>query len=43
MGGGFFKQTWIPITQKCFVLSLVEIGSGKEHFLKFCQCVFAIL
>ena len=25
--GPSFEQTWISITQRCFVLSLVEIGS----------------
>ena len=36
-GGPSFKQTWIPITLECFVLSLVEIGPVilKNTILKF--------
>ena len=42
--------SWIPITQECFVLSLVEIGPvvlSKKIFFKFrqlmCFCYFVII
>ena len=39
-----FKQTWIPITQGCFVPSLVESGPVvlKKKIFKVGQCIFAI-
>ena len=39
-----FEQTWIPITQECFVPSLVEIGPMvfKKKIFKLLQCIFAI-
>ena len=42
--GPSFEQTWFPITQGCFVPSLVEIGSVvlKKKILKVGQCIFAI-
>ena len=39
-----FEQNWIPVTQECFVSSLVEIGVvvlEKKSFYFF-QCIFAI-
>ena len=42
--GPSFEQTWVFITLKCFVLSLVEIGSvvPEKKIFKFRQCIFAI-
>ena len=41
--GPSFKQTVIPFTQGCFMLSLVEIGPViLEKILKFRQCIFTI-
>ena len=42
--GPSFDQIWIPITQGCFVPSLVEIGPVvlKKKIFKVCQCIFAI-
>ena len=41
---GSHLQTWIPFTQGCFMLSLIEIGPGvlEKKIFKFCQCIFAI-
>ena len=39
-----FEQTWIPITQGCFVPGLVESGPVVlEKDLNFRQCIFAFL
>ena len=38
--GPSFEQTWIPITQGCFVPTLVEIG--PVVLSKVRQCIFAI-
>ena len=40
-----FTQTWIRITQKCFVSSLVEIGPVvlDDKVLKFCQQILYYL
>ena len=41
--GSSFEQTWIPITQGCLVLSLIEIGPVVlKKIFKVCQCIFAI-
>ena len=42
--GSSFERTWIPFTQGCFVLSLVEIGPLvlEKKILKFRQCIFAV-
>ena len=42
--GPSFEQTWIPITQRCFVSILVEIDhvALKKNF-KVHQCIFDIL
>ena len=42
--GTSFEQTWILFTQEWFVQSLIEISSvALEKFVKFPQCIFAIL
>ena len=40
-----FEQIWISFIQKCFVPSLVEIGTAvlEKKIFKFCLCIFAIL
>ena len=41
--GPSFRQSWIPITQGCFVPCLVEIDPlVLEKIIKFRQCVFVI-
>ena len=42
--GPLFEQTWVLISQECFVPSLVEIGlfSSGEEIFEFRQCIFAI-
>ena len=42
--GPSFEQIWIPITQGCFVLSLVEIGPVvfKKNIFKVRQRIFPI-
>ena len=42
--GPSFEQTWIPITQGCFVPSLDEIGPVvlENTIFKVRQCLFAI-
>ena len=42
--GPSFEQTWIPISQGCFVPSLVEIGPVvlEKKIFKIGQCIFAI-
>ena len=42
--GSSFEQTWILLTQGCFVPSLVEIGSVvlEKKIFKFRKCIFAI-
>ena len=42
--GPSFEQIWVPITQGCFVPSLVEIGPVvlMKKIFKFWQCNFAI-
>ena len=44
LGGPLFEETLIPVTQGCFVPSLVEIGSValEKKIFKFHQCIFAI-
>ena len=40
-----FEQIWIPITQECFVPSLVEIGTLilEKKIFRFLQFIFAFL
>ena len=42
--GPSYEHTWIPITQECFVLSLVKIGPVilENTIFKVCQCIFPI-
>ena len=39
-----FVKTWVPLTQACFMRSLVEIGPAVlgEKIFTFRQCIFAI-
>ena len=43
--GPSFEQTWIPLTQGCFVPNLAEIGSVvlKKKILKYFQYNFSML
>ena len=43
--GPSFIQTWIPFTQECFVLSLVEAEPVvlEMNFFSSFQCIFTIL
>ena len=43
--GPSIEQSWIPFTQECNVLSLVEIGPVvlDRKIFKFHQCIFTIL
>ena len=43
--GPSFHQTWVFITQECFVPSLVEISPVllEKNIFKFRQCIWAII
>ena len=42
--GPSFEKTWIPITQICFVVSLIEIGPviSENRIFIVCHCIFGI-